>query len=215
MKPAPPHPALSRANLAERTLVTLHRGGPRNPDVLLVEADGGRVVVKDFAPRGWLVRRFLGPWLLRREARVYRRLSDHPAVPRLLGRIDARALVLEHRGGVRFSGRRPWTFSPEFGRRLERAVRGLHERGVVHLDLRHRGNVRAGTDGAPVILDFGSAVSFRPGGLAARWLLPPLAALDLRALGKWQRRIARHSPVEGEGSAGAASDSGRGASRPT
>lgn len=195
-------------------MLALHRGRSRNPDVLLVDSERGRVVVKDFAPRSWLVRWTIGRWSVRREVRAYRRLEGHPAVPRLLGLLDPLAFAVEHRGGARFSRRRPWTFSPEFGRQLAEAVRELHARGVVHLDLRHRSNVRASVDGRPVLIDFGSAVSFRPGGLGARLLLPILALADRNAVRKWRRRLARH-PEAGEGSDGGSSEAGRGASRPT
>jgi len=205
---------LSRASLAERSLVCLERGGRLSADVWLVESDAGRVVVKDFAARGRLVRATLGRWLVAHECRVYQRLRAHPAVPRLLGRIDALAFAVEHRAGVRISRRQPWTFSPEFGRRLEACVRELHALGVVHLDLGHRSNVRAGLDGAPVLIDFASAVHFRPGGLAARCLLPLLALADHVAIRKWRRRLARY-PARTEGAAGAASEGPRGASRPT
>ncbi len=187
---APPGLAgLTRANLAERTLLVLRPGGWRAPDVLLVRGEGGLVVVKDFAPRARAVRATLGRLATRREARAYRQLAGHPAVPRLLGLLDPLALAVEHRAGPRLSRRRPWTFSPSFARELRRAVRGLHARGVAHLDLAHRSNVCAASDGSPVIVDFASAVSLRPGGLAARWLLPWLARLDLRALRKWERSL--------------------------
>jgi hypothetical protein len=182
---------LTRANLAERTLLVLRSGSWLAPDVLLVRAEGGLAVVKDFAARGRAVRATLGRLATRREARAYRQLADHPAVPRLLGCLDSLALAVEHRAGPRFSGRRPWTFSPGFARELRRAVQGLHARGVAHLDLAHRSNLRAAPDGHPVIVDFASAVSLRPGSRAARWLLPWLARLDLRALRKWERRLVR------------------------
>ena len=69
---------LRRTNLAERALLTLHRGTARNPDVLLVETEDGRAIVKDYAPRDPWVRKWLGPRLIAREARAYRQLADHP-----------------------------------------------------------------------------------------------------------------------------------------
>ncbi len=205
---------LTRENLAGRRLVCLERGGRLSPDVWLVASDAGRVVVKDFAARGRCVRATLGPWFVRHECSVYRGLRAHPAVPRLLGEIDALAFAVEHRGGVRISRRQPWTFSPEFGRRLAASVRELHALGVVHLDLRHRSNVRAGLDGAPVLIDFGSAIRFRPGGLAARLLLPLLGLADRSAVRKWRRRLAGYPP-SAAGATGAASDGPRGDNRPT
>lgn len=188
MTAAEPPPGLSRASLAERTLLTLSRGRRRQADVLLVRADCGLVVVKDYASRPRSVRT-LGRWLVRREVRAYRALADHPAVPRYLGRIDELAFAVEHRGGPRFSPRRPWTFSPEFARALEESVEGLHRCGVAHLDLGHRSNVRADVQGRPVLIDFASAVTFPAEGLGRRLLLPLLAAADRRALRKWSRQI--------------------------
>jgi len=200
---------LSRANLADRTLHVLQRGRRRNPDVYLVRSDGGPVVVKDFAPRGPLVRAWLGPWLQRREQRAYRALAGHPAVPRCLGTLDPLALVVEYRPGRRMSRKLAGRIPADFVDALAAAVGAMHARGVVHLDLRHRSNVLVDEGGRPVLLDFASAVCFRPGGAAARWLLPVLAWFDRRALAKWRVRLEPQPVSEG------ASASGRGASRPT
>jgi hypothetical protein len=204
---------VTRANLAERTLRVLHRGRARNPDVFLVRGDAGPLVVKDFAPRGPLVRALVGPWIQRRELHAYRALAGHPAVPRLLGELDALAFAVEYRPGERMSRRLRGRVPPEFVSALVGAVAEMHRRGVVHLDLRHRSNVLVAEDGEPVLIDFASAVCLRPGGLVARLLLPWLARFDQRALAKWRARLLPQ-PATGEGAAGA-SGSGRGASRPT
>ena len=202
---------LSRANLAARTLRVLQHGRRRNPDVYLVRSDAGPVVVKDFAPRGLLMRAWLGPWLQRRELRAYRALAGHPAIPRCLGAVDALALVVEYRPGRRMSRKLAGRIPADFVDAMAAAVGSMHERGVAHLDLRHRSNVLVDEGGRPVLLDFASAVCVRPGGAAARWLLPVLAWFDRRALAKWRVRL-EPQPVPG---AEGASASGRGASRPT
>jgi hypothetical protein len=208
-RPGPPLP--SRAELQAGARELLHRGNRRNPDVFLVGQAGARFVVKDFAPRGALVRAWLGPWLLGREIRAYRALAGHPAVPRLLGRIDRLAFAVEYRPGRRLSRRLAGQVSPGFVDALAGAVREMHARGVVHLDLRHRSNVLWGEDGAPVLIDFASALRFPPG---ARWLVPVFAWVDRRAVAKWRRRLA---PQEASASTGGASSQAgsRGASRPT
>lgn len=208
---------LSRSTLPDRIVRVLKRGARRNPDVYLVQADGGLVVVKDFAPRGWMMRRWVGPWLLRRELDAYARLEGHPAVPRLLGVLDRRAFAVEYRPGERVSrglrGRVPAGFADE----LAAAVERMHACGVAHLDLRHRSNVLADERGHPVLLDFASAVRFRPGGRGARWLLPWLAWFDRRAVAKWRARVQPEAqPLgSGVGASDGASSSGRSASRPT
>jgi hypothetical protein len=172
-----------------RVVAVLNRGNRRNPDVLLVETPAGRFVVKDFSPRGPWVRATLGRWITAREARAYRALEGHPAVPRFAGSIDALAFAIEYRPGRRLSRRLAGEVPPEFVDRVEEAVREMHRRGVAHLDLRHRSNVLADGAGQPVLIDFGSAVCVRPGGWLARWLLPWLARVDLAALHKWRVRL--------------------------
>lgn len=188
----------------------LHRGNVRNPDVLLIEVPGGRAVVKDFAPRGAFVRSVLGPLIHGREIRAYRALEGSEAVPRFLGRIDRLAFAVEYRPGRRMSRKLAGQVPAAFLEDLERVIRAMHERGVAHLDLRHRSNVMVDEHGCPVLIDFASAVCFRPGGLAARLILPRLAAVDLGALRKWKQRLVVHSA----GDATTSSAGERGASRP-
>jgi RIO-like serine/threonine protein kinase len=127
--------------------------------------------------------------LIRRELRAYRQLGDHPSVPKVVAQLDALAFVLEYRPGdvlgPALRSRVPATFVDD----LRDAVRQMHARGVVHLDLRHRSNALADPEGRPVLIDFASSLCFRRGGLAARFVLPLLAWIDTRALRKWQRQI--------------------------
>jgi len=180
--------APSRANLASATEQILNRGSRRNPDVLLVRHGDGLVVVKDFAPRGCFVRRCLGPWLARREQRAWRALAGHPSVPRFLGPIDRLAFAVEYRPGGTLFGARRQPVPDGFLAALEAALAEMHRRGVVHLDLKNRTNVLSDAHGRPVLIDFGSAFVFTPGGWAARWLLPLFAFFDRRALDKWNAK---------------------------
>lgn len=179
----------SRAALEARLVARLQHGRWNAPDVLVVSSLAGPVVVKDFAPRPAWLRETLGRFLIWRELRAYRALQGHPTVPRLLGRLDAFAFVIEYRPGERMTREVTDLVAPEFVASLERAVRMMHARGVAHLDLRHRSNVLVGEDGEPILIDFASALCFHPGGVAARWLLPLFARYDLRAVEKWRQRL--------------------------
>jgi serine/threonine protein kinase len=163
----------------------LNRGSRRNPDVLLVRHAGRLVVVKDFAPRGFLVRAFLAPWLAKRERRAWQALDGHPAVPRFLGVIDRLAFAVEYRPGRTLFGVWGQPLAEGFLGQLEAALGEMHRRGVAHLDLKNRTNVLCDEHGRPVLIDFGSAVVFRPGSAPARCLLPLFAWFDRRALHKW------------------------------
>jgi len=186
--------ALTRESLPMRTRFTIKRGGLLRPDVLLADTGAGPVVVKDWAPRSRRIGALLAAAALRREARAHRRLEGLACVPRLLGRLDARALVLEYRPGTRVSSRRPWAFDAPFAEALADCIAHVHARGVVHLDLAHRSNVGADPSGRPLIFDLGAA--FCPGrrDVLARGLLRVLAQADRRALRKWRRRLAPPAP---------------------
>ena len=198
--------SLSRSQIEAGTVEVLNRGNFANPDVLLVRAQDDRlVVVKDFAPRSRLLRATYGRWVLGREARAYRKLAGVRGVPALLGRVDALALVIEYRPGHYLTrslkGRLPDGFVAE----LRDVDAEMHRRGVVHLDLRHRSNVLADGEGRPVLIDFGSAVFARPGGLLARGL----ARIDALALRKWGEKLgqpeaSRQGPSEASSSTSSA-----------
>ena len=179
--------APSRALLLSHVVRVLNRGNFGNPDVLLVAHEGRELVLKDYAPRSWLVRHTLGRSITALESRTWRALAGHPNVPRFVARVDALALLVEYRPGRKLSGKR--VVPAGFLAALERAIEELHRRGVVHLDLSHRSNVLIDGAGQPVLIDFGSALWLRPGGWLARCLVPWLARVDRRALAKWRAKL--------------------------
>lgn len=187
--PTPDTIGLARHQINGQTKAVLNRGGWGNADVLLVETSDQLVIVKDYAGRSGFVRRWIGPWLLRREACALRRLEGVDAVPGLLGEVDALALIFEYRPGVLLSrslaGRLPSRFLEE----LDHTIAEMHQRGVVHLDLRHRSNILAGEDGHPVVLDFASALRFDRATLWGRAAVSLLGRIDRWALQKWRVRL--------------------------
>lgn len=177
----------------------LKRGHGIKPDVLLVDSDAGPVVVKDYAGRGFLVRRWLAPWLVQRELRVVGRLATVAAVPGALGAVDQHALALEFRAGEPLSralARRVGAERIErFLADLEESVAAMYACGVVHLDLRHRDNILLGEGAKPVLVDFAAAMCFRPGGFWYRWYRPTVRGFDERALRKWRERLRPGAPA--------------------
>jgi predicted Ser/Thr protein kinase len=200
--PTPPLPG--RAALAHAECIS--RGGFANPDVFVLEHAGAKLVVKDFAARSALVRATLARWIVRREQRAWRALAGHAAVPRWVGAVDALAFAVEHRAGRPLSRSVAREAPPSFFAQLERAIDEMHARGVVHLDLRHQGNVLVCDGGAPALVDFGSALVLPPGSLRARAAATLLGWIDRSAVAKWRA----YATVTGASSRGS-----RGESRPT
>ena len=150
--------------------------------------DGISLLVKDVRYSAAAFRYTLGRILLRREANAYRRLDGLPFVPRYFGRLDADAIVLEKVDApplTRFGGE---DLDPEFYDRLEACVAGIHDRGVVHLDLRHRSNILVAPGGRPMIIDFASALCLGTGRFARKVLLPLFGEIDFSGVLKYRLR---------------------------
>ena len=140
----------------EQALATgSHRLARGNQGALLLYAEGGRrLVVK--CPEGSVWRRAFHRWGLRREHAAYKRLEGIEGVPRCLGMVADRYLVLEYCEGTpyreaRFRDRAAWF---EAFRQL---LDSIHARGVCHSDLKRKANILVTPDEQPCLLDFGAA----------------------------------------------------------
>jgi hypothetical protein len=162
---------LTRGNLHQYLRRQLRPGGGTRPALLLLQHDGARAVLKDFHAASWFLRAFVGPWLVRREARVYRSLAGAPGVPRLIGLLDRHALLVEHIEGRNCAQYADGELPPGFFDRLLSVVQGIHARGVVHCDIKNRSNIVVADGGHPYIVDFASAFT-RDGPFASLRRLP-------------------------------------------
>jgi RIO-like serine/threonine protein kinase len=70
---------------------------------------------------------------------------------------------------------------------LRETLDRIHERGVIHNDLRGKDNTLVRADGRVVLIDFAGAFRFRPGGTAHRLLFRRLSRVDEAAYLKWKR----------------------------
>ncbi len=152
-----PFERLTRETLAGYIIQRLRLGGGSRPALLVIEDGGQRAIVKDYYASGWLLRALVGPWLIGREERLYRLLEGASGVPRLIGRLDRQALVVEQIPGKACSEYPDGSLPAEFFQRLEVVVKGLHARGVVHCDIKNRSNIVVTDQLEPYIIDFASA----------------------------------------------------------
>jgi len=188
---------LTREDLEKGYVRRLNKNLSAKPDIRLVEIDGHRAVHKDIRQKPSLVRYTLGSWLIKREYRIYRRLPGCRGVPRLHSRPDRWSILVEYVEGDYLRREDSRLHEPVFFHRLSRLVEAIHARGVVHLDLRHRGNIMITKDGEPYVIDFNG--SFYLGGNAfARRLLPWFKKVDFFGLLKLKQRVTPHLLTEQE-----------------
>lgn len=186
---------MERNDLKDGVTSQLQRGRFGKPDVFLVSTGEGPVVVKDVGNRHFIFRWTLGLWSIRREWRIYARLKGIPGIPQPLKRIDRFSFSIEfiparpvqRGGGVPSS----------FFRDLEQILKGVHGRGVVHLDLRHKGNILVSETGSPFLIDFNSGIYIGNGWLR-RFLLPLFQWIDHGGVLKLKWRVAPSSLIPEE-----------------
>ncbi len=181
--------ALTREMLPSVVAGYMKRGAWNKADVLLAVAREGRWVVKDYGAKGWLVRA-AGAIQLSREERAYQALQGLHGIPKLGRRIDRSAIAVEFIEGMRLPKFHKYRPLPELAARLEALLAGLHDRGVVHNDIRSRDNILVTPSGGLYLIDFSSATTFEPRGLRRRLLMPPLRKAERRALLKWKSALA-------------------------
>ncbi len=177
----------TRADLDRGLREVLSEGRWANARLYLFEHDGASWVVKDFSPRGPLVRLVIGRFLIRREFGALSRLDGIPATPQGAVRIDAYALAYRYVPGRSLRGARDVVFGPDFFPALERGLAAMHARThLAHFDLRNAKNILMTDTGEPLLLDFQSAVG-------TGWMPGPLRRfaerVDLAAIYKhWKKR---------------------------
>jgi hypothetical protein len=182
---------LSRQALAGASRTVLSRGSRFKPEVVRIELAAGPAVLKDCSHLPFWSR-WLGRWLLHREAGLMERLAGLDGFPPVLARLDADAVLIGMLQGRPLDGeafaRAPQVWSAA----LRERVRQMHGRGVFHLDLRQPQNLLIDEDrGLLAVVDFGAGHA--PGSLTGVMLRPLLGWVDRQAVLKY---LARFAPQE-------------------
>jgi serine/threonine protein kinase len=171
----------------EENSVCLTKGNFGKSDLIRVEVKDQTLMVKDIRRKMFFFRWTLGLWLIHKEWKIYSQLSGIRGVPMAVERIDRFSFAMEFVQGKPVE--RGDTLLPSFFFDLERLLREVHSRGVVHLDLRHKGNILRSEKGEPFLIDFNSSFSFKGKGLLRRFLFPLLRWVDYGGLLKLKQKV--------------------------
>jgi serine/threonine protein kinase len=180
----------------EKGSIRLTKGNFGKPDLNQIEVEGRTLMVKDVRRKKFLLRWTLGLWLIHKEWKIYSRLSGMKGIPQPIERINRFAFAMEFIPGRPILRGEPLPSS--FLSDLERVLREVHSRGVVHLDLRHKGNILVTEKGEPFLIDFNSSFAFKEKGFLRRYLFPLLRWVDYGGLLKLKKRISPSLMTPGE-----------------
>ena len=175
----------------EKGSICVTRGSFGKPDLNQVKVEGRSVMVKDVRGKSFFLRWTLGLWLIDKEWKVYSRLAGLKGIPQPVARIDRFAFAMEYIPGRSILRGEPLPLS--FFSALEGVLREVHGKGVVHMDLRHKGNILVSEKGEPFLIDFNSSFAFKENGLLRRYLFPLLRWVDYGGLLKLKKRISPSS----------------------
>ena len=156
------------------------KGGFLSPVVSVVDHDGLPAVLKDYRGKNLLTRGLLAPRLVKGEFDILRRLEGIPGIPKAYAVVEKRALLLEFIDGDTIGKFKPGELPDSTFDLLRDTVRAMHERGVVHLDLRQKKNILIDGQKRPWLIDFGAAMKGR--------LASKAKAVDESALLKFKQR---------------------------
>jgi predicted Ser/Thr protein kinase len=164
-----------------RTEKVLIRGRFTKADVFITRSGGRRFVVKDYTRKGFWERNLVGRIVIGREARAYAALAGTEGLPSRFKRLSAFSFAVEYLEGKDFGNVEPGEIGPGVIHQFERIVRGMHERGWVHLDLHRRTNILL-VGGRIYIVDLASAL--HPGGapIVGRYLTALIGIADTLSL---------------------------------
>jgi len=188
-------PAIRAAELDPRHVIRRLPGRNRTKaDVTVYRSDHGTFVLKDYGPRGRVIRNTLGRWLVARECRAYTATAGLDGLPRWLGRPRRFALAVEWIDARPLAEFEAGTVEDERFERLSTILDGLHERGVALADLHYR-DVLLHADGSVWVIDLAASwvLGKRPGPLR-RKLFEHFRKADRFALDRLRARFTGSDP---------------------
>ncbi len=176
-----------RSDVESAIVRVVHRGRGYQSSVYVAELDGCCVAIKDFAKTSRAFRRWVAPFLVRRECAALRRLQGVPGVPQFYGRIDRLSLAMEYIEGRPLDTFAQGELPTEAFARAQEVIDAMHARGVSHGDLKRRSNLLLTPGGEIYLIDFATAIIDSRG---KRWLQRELARVDDKSVPRLKKFVA-------------------------
>jgi len=168
------------------------------PDLKLIQKDGDLAIVKDYQRTPFVFRSTIGAWLIGREYKFHRKLAGIKGVPRVHQKLDKYANVFEYIDARPIERSDHDILADRFFEKLRMRIERIHTRGVVHLDLSHKGNILVSKGGEPVIIDFNSGFYVGNGYIGRKLLFPLLKRIDYYGILKLKKRLSPHMLTQEE-----------------
>jgi RIO-like serine/threonine protein kinase len=151
---------LNNKDIDAKNIKLLNKGRFANAYVFRYSDNTNDLTIKDFYHCPWPLRITFGRIMAKMEYNTIKRLEDIPGITPeayLLGKYTVSFSYIK--GEPLKEIQKKGILLPKiFFIKMEKMVRKMHRRNLVHLDLRNLGNVICGDDGNPYIIDFQSSL---------------------------------------------------------
>lgn len=182
---------IDRKALATRVKLIIRRGSTLTAEVALYIDSDDKIVVKDCSTMAPWARTLYGRRVRNREVRIYRYLTGVQGIPAFRGEVDHDAFAIEYIDGQTMGRHVKRDCLVQAITRLEVVLEAMHNRRIVHLDLKQKRNVIVKTDGSIAIIDFESAIHISRGFLR-NLLFDVLKRRDRAGLMKFKAKYTPH-----------------------
>ena len=152
---------MNRKDFKQSLICLVKEGAYVKPDLYKAEVGGKTLMIKDVREKNFFFRWTLGLWLIHKEWKIYSRLAGIKGIPQPVERIDCFAFAMEFIPGRPIRAGENLSL---FLLHLEQVLGEVHGRGVVHLDLRHKGNILLSEKREPFLIDFNSSLTLKKRG---------------------------------------------------
>jgi hypothetical protein len=172
---------------------TFRQGGGSRPDVLLIEIEGHKAVLKDQSGADRAFAFLVGPILNWRECKALKKLAHVNCIPDLLAQPSSRSFVMSYHQSEQITHLKNITPNwPLFFEKFTAAIEEIHLAGVAHNDLRNPTNTLVTPSGEPILVDLVACFCRgRSWNLPNQWLFNKFSQVDLSAITKIKGKVAK------------------------
>lgn len=176
----------SNNNIKKSNLILLNEGKFANATVFRYTDSNLDLTIKDFSGSPWIIRKTFGKLFINSEYNNLVKLSKNPSIAKNARKLSPYTLAFGYIEGKALKLFPNNSIEKNFFLELEKNVKAMHNKNIVHLDLRNLGNILMGSDGYPYIIDFQSAISTK---FLGKWLTKVLKTSDLTGVYKcWKNK---------------------------
>lgn len=117
------------------------------------------LTIKDFSGSPYLIKKTLGKLFISIEGNTIKKLKNNPSVTKGVVFLSSYTLAFNFIKGKSLKKIKAHEIPKEFFLTLEKNIKNMHKKDIVHLDLRNLGNILMNENGYPYIIDFQSCIS--------------------------------------------------------